>query len=882
MASPLLPAVLILPALFGLALALGGVIVGRLQHLQADSLSERMFLWTAVGIVTISWVGVVAAALDLFHKPIILLSLSVIAFIAWFRRRQTFLPFDSSDKYPSNISPSVTQLSPTPLPVRILVVILLSAAAALYARPAENFFLVDDSAVYTIGGVLLARTGSLVARPEVFWKTTEAFVHQFMAVDPFLMTSRHFGPFYQWTANQTSIEIGFLPLPKVWMALVTWLFGPGYATWATPFFGVLGLAALYSLLRRSLGWQAGVVSIVLLGLSLPQVWFARYPLSEVYTQFFLLTGLYLAVLARQNAMDFRLARYLAFWSALALAVLILLRFEASLFLVVITAFLLMGWRRTTPGLTVFVRPWLLTLAIATLYSLFIAVGLARHYFLAQSLATVTPDKVRIGLITLAIVGGISFFIWQRRTLLSRAMTQLAAWPAWINIGLWITCTVLVTWQLLTRDQGETLSGWLVQYWTLPGMIASGIGLGWLLYRNWSEQCHGNTQRYPELMALIGLGFLLLIGYLMNPAINPVHPWAVRRLVPVVLPLLALGAGVLLAGSVGPSRYLTGQVKSFGPGRWALSGSIIALFLLQSYAVARISWPLWTHQEMKGFYRQIESIAGQFPSNAILIFDNGKVGERLTQAFEFVFDRPSLSVRSTPASSAESEIDRLIENARNRGRRVFFVSTDGTLQWQPEWWKLVSQGASKIETRLLRPVHGRAPDASDIINRTLWLDLYEILPATEGMPATDLPITVPIGAGSYPYFRAGFESWELTAAGEPIRWTTGEGHVLLPWPGDADGHLSGLCLILQVAGGRTLEDEQASLDIYIERKLVFSSILPPGFDVHTLQIPLQDVWNNDEAGLDIILRSNTWNPDGNRELGVLVYGMTLTTIATCLP
>ncbi len=882
MNTQVLSAALIFPALLGISLALGRIITGGLWQLKTYSLLERTFLWTTVGVVTISWIGVVLAALGLFYKPMVLGLLLAVTFLAWFRHRSLLRSSVLSDEPSPDTALPLRQTTLTPLPVKILVLIFLCAAAVLYLRPAESFFLVDDSAVYTIGGVLLARTGSLVAYPEIFWKTSESFVHQFMAVDPFLMTGRHFGPFYQWTANQTSIEIGFLPLPKVWIALASWLSGPDHAPWATPLFGVLGLAALYSLIRRLLGWLAGLAAIVLLGLSLPQVWFARYPLSEVYTQFLLLAGIYLAVLARQNATTPQLARQLAFWSALALATLSLLRFEAPLLLVVIVAFLLMSWRQSDPDLTIFVRPWVLTLAVTTLYGLLISIGLARHYFLAQSLATLGPDKVRIGLIVLTALGGISLVLWQRRILPGRIKTHLGAWPAWINMGLWVACTVLTTWQLLTRNWNEMLSGWLVQYWTLSGVIAGGIGLGWLLYRDWSKQRQGHTSRYPELMALIGLGFLLLIGYLMNPAINPVHPWAVRRLVPVVLPLLALGAGGLLVGGLELSRCLTHQTGRLKLRGWMLGGGFAALFLLQSYATARVGWPLWPHQEMKGLYRQIESIAEQFPSDAILIFDNGQAGERLTQAFEFAFDRPALSLRSTPASRTNSEIDRLIEAARNRGRRVFFIVTDGTLQWWPERWELVSQGTKQIETVLLRDVNGRPPDKSDVVVRTLRLDSYEILPRAEDISAPELPMSVPIGAGSYPYFRAGFENWELTAAGEPIRWTTGDGHVLLPWPGDADGHLSSLCLILQVAGGRPVEGEQALLDIFVERQQVFSSVLPPGFDIRTLRIPLHDVWNNDEAGLDIILRSNTWNPDNNRVLGVLVHGMTLTTTAACLP
>lgn len=876
MIAQLLPAALILPALIGSTLALGRIIAGGLWQLTTHSLPERVFVWTAIGIVTVSWTGTMLAALDLFRPPIVLGVLLLMASVAWFRRRHTFKDSDSPAVGVLDRPGPAKAVVPTPLSVTILVVFLISAAAALYARPAESFFLMDDSAVYTIGGVLLARTGSLIARPEVFWKATESFVHQFMAIDPFLMTSRHFGPFYQWTAGQTSIEIGFLPLPKVWTALVVWLWGAEYATWATPFFGVMGLVALYGLARRSLGWQAGLASSILLGLSLPQVWFARYPLSEIYTQFFLLTGLYLALLIRQNATAPHLTRWLAFWSALALAALTVLRYEAVLFLVVIAGFLMMGWRRIQSDVATFVRPWLLALAIATFYGLFIAVGLARHYFLAQSLATLTPAKVRLGLIVLLGVGMTASLLWTQRQRLAGLAVHLSTWTLWAHIGLWSACLILIVWQLLSRDLGATLSGWLLQYWTLPGIILSGLGLGWLLWRERRDP------RSPELMAPVGLGLLLFIGYGINPAINPVHPWAIRRLVPVVMPVLALGAGALLAAGLEMLKHLP-EGSSY---RWLKRaipvGAFVAVLVAQSYNVARVSQPLWAHRELSGFYHQLKAIADQLPPDAILLFDNGQIGERLTQALEFIFDRPALSIRTTPASKTDSEIDRLIEAAHGQGRRVFFVVTNGNLQWWPERWDLASEGARKIETVLLRPVSGQPPVATDIVSRTLWLDFYEVLPVTGKDPAAAWPIALPVGPGSYPYFRTGFDSWTLAADGSAIRWTTGDAHLVAPWPDKTGEAPLDLCLLLRVAGGRPVEGEPARLTVSLEGSNIFSTTLPPGFDVQTLRIRTNDVQDRAEPGLDIALDSNTWSPDNNRTLGVLVHGVELADAVTCGP
>lgn len=876
MALSSLPDTIILPVLLGLVLGLGWLMGGPARRLAVHCWCERLLLWIILGVVTFSWVGVFLAALDLFRWPLVCGALGMLALIAWvYRRRWRAAHAGGPLAWPlDETAPPVASFETTPLPVRILVFIILGAAAWLYAQPAESFFLVDDSAVYTIGGVLLARTGSLIARPEVFWRATEDFVHQFMAVDPFLLVSRHYGPFYQWTAGQTSVEIGFLPLPKVWMALTTWLWGAARATWATSLFGVLGLAALYGLVRRQIGWLAGLITILLLAVSLPQLWFARYPLSEVYTQTFLLAGLYLAVLTRQNAANPSLARWLAFWSALTLAGLTLLRFEAILLLALLAIFLLLSWQQTPasePG--VFLQPWLLTLILASSYGLAIAVGLTRHYFLAQSLAVLTPNKVRIGLIALGILSLVCVWLWPRRTGLRARIARLSGWLPGVYFGILVVWVALAAWQLLTRDRGASLSGWLVQYWTSSGVVLGAAGVAWLMY----EALRGRHR--PEVLALLGLGIVLLIGYGINPAVNPVHPWAARRLVPVALPVLALGAGTLLAAGFEPLSHPRTRPAARRYWQWMLAVGALVLFPLQLLLIGRVSWPLWGHQELGGFYRQVAAIADRLPPDAVLLFDNGQIGERLTQVFEFVFERPSLSIRATPATQATSAIDTLIAAARGQGRHVFLAITDGNLTWNPDRWQFVSRGADAVAITLLRPVTRRPPDASDIVSRTLWLDLYEILPTGDPPRASQLPLVFPVGAGSYPYFNRGFWNWTLDDNGHAFRWTDGNGVMELPWPEADLNQRASACLILQVAGGRP-ENIPVQLTVAAEGVRLFQGQLAPGYEPQILRLPFHNLINRDSTALQVTLASGTWTPDGDKSLGVLVRELQLTDLTDC--
>ena len=427
--------VLTLPALLLVTIAVGWLVAGCVRTAPIRGLLERVILYGLLGFVYLSWMGTILAALGLFRWWIV--SLLVAALAVWSLTRRP-----RGRAVPDQAGP---HLAPTPAVVVALIVLVIAAAAWLFARPADSFLLVDDSAVYTLGGIVLARTGGLVARIDALWPLSTEFIQQFFQHNASGMSTRYYGPFYQWTLNQQAVEIGYLPLAKVWIALAVWLSGPGRATWATPLAGVLALGALWVLVRRTLGWRAALVAVGVLALSLPEIWFSRYPVAEMYAQALVLGGLYLVVLCRRATPGSAVARALATWGALAMSALLLTRFEGGLMLAILVPPLLWGWRSATEGSRDSIRRWLNTLVGTGLFGMALSLGVSRYYFLDQSLGTITPRATRM---ILAALLGLGFVIallrnrMQRWVVWSKGKFPLGVLTLWIGWGLFATVVLV--------------------------------------------------------------------------------------------------------------------------------------------------------------------------------------------------------------------------------------------------------------------------------------------------------------------------------------------------------------------------------------------------------------------------------------------------------
>jgi len=590
-----------------------------------------------------------------------------------------------------------SQPAPTPWPALLLVVVLLGGAAWLFARPAESYLLTDDSAVYTLGGIVLAREGKLPFEPaDIYqfddlsveggfwdpaavqtgdvWLSRKDFLRQFGEIDMAGVFSRHYGPFYQWTLARQTLEIGFLPLPKVWIAFGVWLFGPGRATWATPFLGLTGIAALYGIVRRTLGWKSALAASLLLAVSLPQVWFSRLPISEIPTQALLLAGLYLAIMARHEAADPHAARPLAIWSALGLGSLAILRFEGLPLLAALEVLVWLFWRRSHMSRDI-TRLWLGVLTISGLCGFAMSAAVAPYYLFTRAIALLSPSTVRLlAPLLAAMIAGLAAIYSLRRHAPDRFQalaTGLERYIAPACAGAWILWGVIALVRIIGSPWGGSLAGWLVQYWTRPGLLLSVLGA---LALFWSEYRRGER---PELAAWLGLAAFLLLGFSVSALVTPVHPWAMRRLVPVVMPALAIGIPSLLATVYErlPLAFVRGKARQAGGMIARLAAA--ALLALLAFGIAQRTRPLVLHQERRGLWQGLVAFSQRFPTGAVLLFDDAQVSRRLTQPMELVFGHPSFVLQDSKALRSETPMgDGLIEQALAQGRPVYLVVTQG--------------------------------------------------------------------------------------------------------------------------------------------------------------------------------------------------------------
>ena len=846
---------------------LGYAALGRRLWRVEGGLARAFCLATLAGILLFSWVGVLLAALGLFRPWIVALLVGLLMALAVYRiihqRPKTPLPIILS-----TLRPNWTSL---------LGVGLFLVLAWLYAQPAETFLVIDDASIYTLGGIALARDGSLWHQSIPPWTVTADLMRGLFQINPSGMITRYVGSFYQHTFGGQELEIGFLPLPKVWTALCCWLFGAKRAMIGSSVFGLASILAFWHLLKRSLGPIGSGVATLALALCLPQIWYAHYPLSEIYAQALLFSGLLMLLIARQSEEEDQ-ARLFIILSALSLGLLTLVRFEALLILAPLAFFAAWAWRTPTIQSKALRNYWLTTLGISCLVSLAIAVATSRFYLFDQTLGTAPPETVRmllaLALACVPLVLGCALLSRKRPELAAMYWGRVRTKARAIIAALWALALVIGLSYGLSQPWGETLPHWLIQYLTPSGLVLSLTGLGvCLVSRNREEDS-------VEITALLGTAALFAALYTLRPMVVPIHPWAMRRLVPLVLPALALGLGALAQALVQYSSDLTTGHRP----RVIISRFLIcAVISLQIYLIWHVAEPIADHREMAGLWDQLFELDKSLAPDAAVLFDSGEIGQALAPTMELAFDRPSFALRDT---TNQEIIAQLVSTAYDTGLRTYLVSTTGSVIWNNADWLLLPAGGHWIEVPRLGRVDGRPPNDGDLFMARYALDIYEIVPAktVDSVLAPGEVWTLPESSGTALYLRSGFYPPEFTDTGA-FRWTAPEALLELPWPADQES--ADFCLRLSIAGGRPGDEAPAQVVIHAEGRLLDERTLPNDYAPTQIDIPVHSLRNTGDPDLEITLSVNGWSPvdygSGDaRDLGIALYRLSLAGDCETLP
>ncbi|MDX6229833.1 MAG: hypothetical protein QOI76_3223 [Frankiales bacterium] len=403
-----------------------------------------------------------------------------------------------------------------------------------------------------------------------------------------------------------------LPLvmaPAHWIGGLPWLFR------ANAVIGAFALLTFASFVARAVGPRAAPFATAVLALSYPETHAFRSPYSEPLTQLMVFGGLCLLWDAGRRRDQTSRAAGLA---GLVLGLTAAVRVDAVADLLPLAAVVVVlavgSRRRDAAGLT-------MGLAVG------IGVGAADGWLLHYAYIYDTRTELRlVGLALLAVSIGAGLAISVGRRLVGRGPVS-AKWPGILAataiplfavVGYAVRPYVehphspasdktaqevgrLQTMSHLPLDPHRTYAEdslrWMGWWVGAPAILLAALAAG-LVVRRWL------AGRDAELLPVVGTGLAVALLVFWRPSITPDHPWADRRFVPIVLPVLVLLATWLLARVAEDKR-------------WRRAVPVLGLAILVPTGLTTA--PLaWTRTET-GQLAALKALCARIPARVAVLF-----------------------------------------------------------------------------------------------------------------------------------------------------------------------------------------------------------------------------------------------------------------------
>jgi len=307
LAVPIGLVLLMLPGLLWLAL----LPAAARDAVRAD---ERIFLTFGISTAVSAWLALLLAELgqlSLFNAAAVTFVVVAAVALRWRRRLA----------WPLARPASWRALWPA-----VLVLVL---AVVLQARPGEYLFGGRDPGTYVAAMGLIGRTGGILYEDPAVRSIPEPYYDLFYR-HPEKPGEYEWGRFMGFPLERPHsgrVVPEFFHLFPAFGAYFFQAAGVKGALATPPLFGVLATLAVFFALRLLLGDVPGFLAGVLLALNVLQVWFARYPVSEMVSQFLIFAGL--AALLRWEQR--REAAWLV-WAGFSLGLSLLVRIDSVLIL----------------------------------------------------------------------------------------------------------------------------------------------------------------------------------------------------------------------------------------------------------------------------------------------------------------------------------------------------------------------------------------------------------------------------------------------------------------------------------------------------------------------------------------------------------------------
>ncbi|MEU6790526.1 hypothetical protein ABZ907_02400 [Nonomuraea wenchangensis] len=496
--------------------------------------------------------------------------------------------------------------------------------------------------------------------------------------------------------------------------------------------GALAVLAVAGVTARLAGARWAAVAAAAFAVCLPVLYTSRTTFSEIPSLILLFGGLALTYDALERA-DGRPRWWPRWWqgvlAGLVFGLAVLVRIDGLRDVLPVLAFagLLVAMRRAGRPRGALGPPLLAGLAAGA------GIGLLAAYLLARSYLNYLSGSVRPLLLICAAVLALTAACTAAAPLLARL--RAPRWAPAAGAGLVVLLMAALyarPWfqtvtrapvtdddrrtfdmiEAIQRANGLPVDGrrlyfeqslhWVAWYVGLPALVLATLAAALLTRRLLRD---GTPFAWLLPLAVIGW---TTVTTLVRPEITPDHPWAARRLVPVVIP------GLVVLAAYGLDRLRTWT----GGRRWVSALAVVAV--LVPPAVTSIG-TAFTPIE-RGEAAAVAAMCARLPERASVLIVERVTGDRFAQVVRGMCDLPAASVKRPDGMDVARDDDtrRLAERVRAAGRVpvVLAAEADQVARYGTPV-QVFSLTARQDERSLVSP-----PDGTWSLRMNVWMAVPE--------------------------------------------------------------------------------------------------------------------------------------------------------------
>ncbi|MEW6363036.1 MAG: hypothetical protein AB1714_00180 [Acidobacteriota bacterium] len=727
----------------GLALLLAVLVPGFLlfrcfgqEEAARKPRGELLFAVLAAGLYLASWIGILLVEIGRFTPVWMSGTLAALSLILWLGARRASSPLAGGPR-------AGGWLSGLPL-------LLLLALLPLY-RPFEYILGGRDPGVYVNAGIMVSRTGGIPFRDPLIDELPAEVRGLFLRDVPsygVTTTERIQGYWYPGKSAGGIVSQG-LHLFPAWLGAGRWLFGYPGLLWMIPVIALFGCAGIYYFCSSVASWQASAVATVLLLMSPIQIYFSKYPSSEVLVLALLWPALYFYQCFTETSSPL--------YAALAgcgLGLTLMTRLDSVLLIVpvcLVTAYALIRFPERK-GSYLFTLFFGLLAVHATVHML----CASRPYVLAViNVLKIIPLLAEVALPGFVILLLLTYLARNRlRALLVRSESSWVSWPLPLVAAAAAAYLYFYRpfhpgghWDLGNANSLRYFEFYMGSFATLAVVIG-------FMHFIYSEK--GRNVLFT-FVVLTCFGF-----YFYRLQIYPELIWAMRRFVPVVWPASFVLLAMLLARLWRAERRLRWPARVTA----AAAGMVI---LGNSLTVAPFYFKL---REYDGAIAWVERAAGRIGESDLVIFEPRFFGTLQTlslplwseyrrNVLHLVFDRPQ-------PRAFESFVQQW--KRRHGGRILIALQSGIEIASNALRPRLICE--EKTSLPMLEQLYNGYP--RKVVPFPVPYKLYEL----EIGPRNDLRQTIDIGSPGDDLLVSGCYGAERGDA-ETFRWTTYKAGIYLP-------------------------------------------------------------------------------------------------------